>query len=170
MCEGGLLLIPLSVAVIFGESNTYIPFIVAILISLVLGGILKHTRCDNNKIGYKEGYIVVTLGWLIISLIGALPFYIEGTIPFYLDAFFETISGFTTTGVTVIEDIEIVPNSLIFWRSFTQWIGGMGILVLTLAVIPSIGGSLQVLNAESPGPMSDKRLFLVFQKQHKSYM
>ncbi|HHY13568.1 MAG TPA: TrkH family potassium uptake protein [Thermoanaerobacterales bacterium] len=158
MCEGGLLLIPLSVAVIFGESNTYIPFIVAILISLVLGGILKHTRCDNNKIGYEEGYIVVTLGWLIISLIGALPFYIEGTIPFYLDAFFETISGFTTTGVTVIEDIEIVPNSLIFWRSFTQWIGGMGILVLTLAVIPSIGGSLQVLNAESPGPMSDKKI------------
>ena len=92
------------------------------------------------------------------SIIGALPFYFGGILPSYLDALFETVSGFTTTGATVLNNVEAIPYSFNFWRCFTHWIGGMGILVLTLAVSPSVGGSFQVLKAESPGPMSSKKI------------
>ena len=107
---------------------------------------------DHRNIGKKEGYIIVTLTWVAISLFGALPFRISGDIPSYTDAFFETISGFTTTGATILTDIEAMPKNLLFWRSMTHWLGGMGIIVLTLAILPILGvGGMQLFVAEAPG-------------------
>ncbi len=109
-------------------------------------------RSDHRNIGKKEGYIIVTFSWISISIFGSLPFYFSGAIPSYTDAFFETISGFTTTGATILEDIEVVSKGLLFWRSLTQWLGGMGIIVLTLAILPILGvGGMQLYIAEAPG-------------------
>lgn len=107
---------------------------------------------DHRNIGIKEGYIIVTFAWLALSLFGALPFYISGEIPSYTDAFFETMSGFTTTGASILTDIEIMPKSLLFWRSLTNWLGGMGFIVLTLAIFPILGvGGMKLFVAEAPG-------------------
>jgi len=107
---------------------------------------------DYRNIGKKEGYVIVTLTWLSISAFGALPFFLYDTIPNYTDAFFETISGFTTTGASVIADIESISKGLLFWRSMTHWLGGMGIIVLTLAILPILGvGGMQLFVAEAPG-------------------
>ncbi len=109
-------------------------------------------RYDHRNIGKKEGYIIVTFTWIGISIFGSLPFYLSGAIPSYTDAFFETISGFTTTGATILEDIEVVSKGLLFWRSLTQWLGGVGIIVLTLAILPILGvGGMQLFIAEAPG-------------------
>lgn len=116
------------------------------------------TRKSGNKdLGKREGYLIVTLGWLVMSLFGAIPFIIYGAIPNYTDAFFETMSGFTTTGATILKDIEAVPAGLLFWRSLTQWLGGMGIIVLSLAILPILGiGGMQLFSAEVPGITKDK--------------
>lgn len=107
---------------------------------------------DHRNIGKKEGYLIVTLTWLSISAFGALPFFLHHTIPSYTDAFFETISGFTTTGASILSDIESVSKGLLFWRSMTHWLGGMGIIVLTLAILPVLGvGGMQLFVAEAPG-------------------
>lgn len=112
---------------------------------------------DKKQIGKREGYIIVTFAWIIISVFGALPFVISKTIPNYTDAFFETISGFTTTGATILTDVEAMPKGLLFWRSMTHWIGGMGIIVLSLAILPILGiGGMQLFVAEVPGPAPDK--------------
>lgn len=138
----------------YGENDSLQALLISSLICLLSGFILffiarKH---DHRNIGKKEGYLIVTLTWICISLFGALPFYISGEIPTYTDAFFETISGFTTTGATILEDIEIVPRGLLFWRSMTHWLGGMGIIVLTLAILPILGvGGMQLFVAEAPG-------------------
>ncbi len=114
---------------------------------------LKHKK-DLSK---REGYIVVTLGWLAMSLFGALPFVIHGSIPSFTDAFFETMSGFTTTGASILNDIESLPHGLLFWRSVTQWLGGMGMIVLSVAILPILGiGGMQLFVAEVPGPTKDK--------------
>jgi trk system potassium uptake protein TrkH len=116
------------------------------------------TRKNETKdFGKREGYIIVTSSWVVMSLFGALPFIIHGSIPSYTDAFFETISGFTTTGATILTDIEKLPYGLLFWRSLTQWLGGMGIIVLSLAILPILGiGGMQLFMAEVPGPTKDK--------------
>ncbi len=107
---------------------------------------------DHKNIGKKEGYIIVTFTWITITFFGTLPFYLSGHIPVYSNAFFETMSGFTTTGATILEDIESMPKSLLFWRSTTHWLGGMGIIVLTLAILPILGvGGMQLFVAEAPG-------------------
>lgn len=112
---------------------------------------------DKKQIGKREGYIIVTFAWIIISVFGALPFFISQAIPNYTDAFFETISGFTTTGASILNDVEAMPKGLLFWRSMTQWIGGMGIIVLSLAILPLLGiGGMQLFVAEVPGPAPDK--------------
>jgi trk system potassium uptake protein TrkH len=123
-----------------------------------IGGLLQYfTRDHNKEIRKREGYIVVSLGWFVMSLFGALPFVIHGSIPSYTDAFFETISGFTTTGASILNDIESLPHGLLFWRSVTQWLGGMGMIVLSLAVLPILGiGGMQLFVAEVPGPTKDK--------------
>lgn len=111
----------------------------------------------KKSLGKREGYIIVTFSWIIISLFGSLPFVISGAIPSYTDAFFETMSGFTTTGASILTDIEAVPKGLLFWRSMTHWIGGMGIIVLSLAILPILGiGGMQLFVAEVPGPAPDK--------------
>jgi trk system potassium uptake protein len=116
------------------------------------------TRKNEIKdFGKREGYIIVTSSWIVMSLFGALPFIIHGSIPNYTDAFFETMSGFTTTGATILIDIEKLPYGLLFWRSLTQWLGGMGIIVLSLAILPILGiGGMQLFMAEVPGPTKDK--------------
>lgn len=144
------------VALVYGE-DTILAFIAAIVLTALLGFALYSVKVKNNMIRYKEGFAIVSFGWLIASAFGALPFLFTGAFTSFIDAFFETVSGFTTTGATVIEDIEILPYSLLFWRSFTHWLGGMGILVLTLALQPALGvGTFQILKAESPGPISTK--------------
>lgn len=116
-------------------------------------------RKGNAKtLGKREGYVIVTFSWIIISLFGTLPYLFSGTIPSFTNAFFETVSGITTTGASILNDIEIMPKGILFWRSITQWLGGMGIIVLFLAIIPIIGGSgiSQLFGAEAPGPTTDK--------------
>lgn len=129
------------------------------LITGTVGGILwftMHKRAEKT-IGKREGYIIVAISWIIISLFGTLPFIISGAIPSFTDAFFETISGFTTTGATILTDIESVPKGILFWRSMTHWIGGMGIIVLSVAILPVLGiGGMQLYAAEMPGPTKDK--------------
>jgi trk system potassium uptake protein TrkH len=112
---------------------------------------------SSEEVTKREGYIIVTFGWIFMSLFGALPFIIHGAIPSFTDAFFETMSGFTTTGATILTDIEAMPYGLLFWRSLTQWLGGMGIIVLSVAILPLLGvGGMQLYQAEVPGPTKDK--------------
>jgi trk system potassium uptake protein TrkH len=114
-------------------------------------------NADYNDIGVKDGFLVVSLSWIFASLIGALPFYISGTIPTFAGAFFESASGFTTTGASVLSDIEAVPRGILFWRSLTHWLGGMGIIVLSLAILPFLGvGGMELFKAEVPGPIPEK--------------
>lgn len=118
---------------------------------------LSTKKSEIIDLGKREGYLIVTLGWIVMTIFGALPFIIYGAIPNYTDAFFETMSGFTTTGATILVDIEALPPGLIFWRSLTQWLGGMGIIVLSLAILPLLGiGGMQLFTAEVPGVTKDK--------------
>lgn len=147
---------PLVISIISGQSDT-IPFLISIAISASIGFLLARIPITKFKIKAKEGLTIVTLGWIFASVFGALPFYLSGSIPSFVDAFFETVSGFTTTGATIINDIEVLPMGILFWRSFTHWIGGMGILVVAVAVLPLMGaGGFHVFKAESPGPIADK--------------
>tara|TARA_B100001287_G_scaffold42053_1_gene31137 strand:- start:2529 stop:3827 length:1299 start_codon:yes stop_codon:yes gene_type:complete len=116
------------------------------------------TKSEKNaEIKKRDGYLIVVGGWICMSLFGSLPYVISGSIPNFTDAFFETMSGFTTTGSTILNDIESLPKSILFWRSMTQWIGGMGIIVLTIAVLPLLGiGGMELFVAEAPGPTKDK--------------
>jgi len=124
----------------------------------LIGFILYYlTKSSNKDIRKREGYIVVSLGWLAMTIFGAVPFVIYGAIPSYTDAFFETMSGFTTTGASILNNIESIPHGLLFWRSLTQWLGGMGFIVLSLAILPILGiGGMQLFIAEVPGPTKDK--------------
>jgi len=128
------------------------------IVTLIIGALLFFFNVPKNKnLQKKEGYLIVTLGWLILSATGALPYIFSGAIPNVTDAFFETISGYSTTGSSILKDIESMPRSILFWRSATHWIGGMGIIVLTIAILPLLGiGGMQLFMAEAPGPSADK--------------
>lgn len=128
------------------------------LITVTIGLLLRFvTKGFQKKIKKREGYLVVTLGWITMSLSGALPYILTGALPSLTDAFFETMSGYTTTGASIMNDIEIMPESILFWRSTTHWIGGMGIIVLAIAILPLLGiGGMQMFAAEAPGPSADK--------------
>lgn len=155
LIEAALLIIPTIIALIYGES--VIPFAVTIAIMLVVGVPFVVKKPSNTRIYAKDGYICVAAAWLILSAFGALPFVISGAIPSYVDAFFETVSGFTTTGATLMPVIEGIPYGVLFWRSFTHWIGGMGVLVFMLAIVPSRdGNAIHLLRAETPGPTKGK--------------
>ncbi len=118
---------------------------------------MQQENAEIAELGKREGYLIVTFGWIAMTIFGALPFIFYGAIPSYTDAFFETMSGFTTTGATILNDIEILPPGLLFWRSLTQWLGGMGIIVLSLAILPLLGiGGMQLFTAEVPGVTKDK--------------
>ncbi|MCK5807658.1 TrkH family potassium uptake protein, partial [bacterium] len=152
------MMIPLGVAVIYGEQHALFSFALPIILSVV---ILLPTayllRNVSMRLSTRDGFLVVTLSWIAASFFGSLPFVLSGAIPHFTDAFFETMSGFTTTGASILTNIEAVPKSILFWRSLTHWLGGMGIVVLTVAVLPILGiGGLQLLKAEAPGPTVDK--------------
>lgn len=127
-------------------------------VALGAGGIIMLvTRTHRKEIQKREGYIIVTFGWIFMALIGTLPYIFTGAIPNFTNAFFETMSGYTTTGATILTDIEAVPKGVLFWRSITHWIGGMGIIVLAIAILPLLGiGGMQLFAAEAPGPGGDK--------------
>ena len=132
-------------------------FLITISIMLVMGFIMMNVNSDKESIRAKDGIVIVAVGWVMISVFGALPLYLTDSVPHYVDALFEIISGFTTTGSSVIAEVEALDKGILFWRSMTHWIGGMGILVFTLALLPALGvGSLQIFKAESPGPVAGK--------------
>ncbi|NLJ40401.1 MAG: TrkH family potassium uptake protein [Clostridiales bacterium] len=153
----GLLMIPsLLVSVFYGQKDS-IAFLISIGLTVLVGFIMSRVKESDKKLRTKEGLAIVSAGWVLASFFGCLPFVISGSIPSFIDAFFETISGLTTTGSTLVRDIEILPKGILFWRSFTHWIGGMGILVFAVAILPIIGvGGFQIFKAESPGPSPDK--------------
>ena len=154
--EGMFLMLPAIVGGIYGEKQGLV--YLAIAAGCLLVGTLSRIRKIRSKVFYsKEGFAAVSLSWIIMSLVGALPFFITGDIPAYEDALFETISGFTTTGSSILSNVEALTHCSLFWRSFTHWIGGMGVLVFLLAVIPLTGGSnINLMKAESPGPSVGK--------------
>lgn len=146
-----LLVLPLVVALIYRES--ILPFLYTILISASLGGLTILLIKPKKKIFYaREGFLTVALTWIVVSLVGCLPFIFSGAIPRFADAFFETVSGFTTTGSTILTNVEALPRGILFWRSFTHWIGGMGVIVFIMAILPSLGaGSVHIMKAEVTG-------------------
>jgi len=144
---------------LFDGINDFWALLISGLITLCTGVIIfLNTRIYTLKqIGKREGYIIVTFAWLVNTFFGTLPFILSGCISSYTDAFFETISGFTTTGASILTEIESIPKGILFWRSMTHWIGGMGIIVLSLAILPFLGiGGMQLFSAEVPGPTPDK--------------
>ena len=147
------------VALIYGERRAVIAFGVSAGVALLcaLSGFLGFRPFRDATLLTRDGFLVVVLSWLVVSAFGALPYVISGSIPSYTDAFFETMSGFTTTGATLLTDIESLPRSVLFWRSLTQWLGGMGIVVLTVAILPRLGiGGLKLMRSEAPGPTLEK--------------
>ncbi len=155
----GFMLIPFGIALYLGEKSCIYAFIITTvtvtIIAICIQIALRHKKVE--MLSTRDGFLLVTSSWLLASLIGTLPFYISGGIPSFTDAFFETISGFTTTGASILTDIESLPKSLLFWRSLTHWLGGMGIVVLAVAILPMMGiGGLQLIRAEAPGPTVDR--------------
>ena len=154
--EALLLILPAIVGVIYQEKSAvyFLPPIILLTLIYLIGG---RKKPENSTIYAKEGMVVVALAWILWSLFGALPFFLSGYIPSYLDAFFETVSGFTTTGSSIMPDVEILPQCMHFWRSFTHWIGGMGVLVFVM-VLTSLDkkNSMYLMRAEVPGPEKDK--------------
>lgn len=156
--EGACMLLPFIVALIYGES-TGTAFLITAGISLALGTALVIKKPKRMTFFAREGFAATAMSWMVLSAFGCLPFVINGEIPSFTDALFETVSGFTTTGASILDDIEAMSHASLFWRSFTHWIGGMGVLVFLLALIPMTGGShMHIMRAESPGPSVDKLL------------
>lgn len=151
-----LLVIPLLIALYYGDGDAN-AFLITIVVMAPVAFFLSRVKTIKNDIYAKEGFLTVGLAWLGISIVGALPFILSGSIPSFIDAFFETVSGFTTTGASILTEIESLPKGILFWRSFTHWIGGMGFLIFILALIPSLGSNtIHLLKAESPGPNPGK--------------
>ena len=156
MIEAVLLLLPFIVGLIYQE-NTALAFLKVAAASFIVGFLLSRKKPSDFVFYLKEGCITTALSWIVISAVGALPFMITGEIPHFIDAFFETVSGFTTTGASILKDVEALSHASLFWRSFTHWVGGMGVLVFLLAIIPLSGGSnINLMKAESPGPSVGK--------------
>ena len=157
LCNGGFMLLAASVSWYY-EDGVAMQISTASLITLLSGMFLMYnTRGHRKEIKKREGYIVVTFGWIFMALSGTLPYVLSESIPGFTNSFFETMSGYTTTGATILNDIESIPRGILFWRSLTHWIGGMGIIVLAIAILPLLGiGGMQLFTAEAPGPSADK--------------
>ena len=154
--EGVALLVPFVIGMIFGEKQAF-SFLITAGICFFVGILLIIKKPKNTKIYAREGFVTVALSWIIMSAMGALPFVLNSDIPSYVSAFFETVSGFTTTGSTILTDIESLSHASLFWRAETHWLGGLGIIVFLLGIVRLSGGySMQLLKAESPGPSTDK--------------
>ncbi|MBO5487320.1 MAG: TrkH family potassium uptake protein [Eubacterium sp.] len=155
--EGGFLLLPGVVGILYGETKAAISFFITAALSFLIGKLLSIKRPAHKELFTREGFAAVALGWLILSMFGALPFVFSGDIPNYVDALFETISGFTTTGASILIDVEALTHASLFWRSFTHWIGGMGVFVFIMSILPLMGGTtMNLMRAESPGPSVSK--------------
>lgn len=157
LCNGGFMLLAALVSGIYADGVTLYISIAAITTLFIGVTAMYFTRGHKKEVKRKEGYIIVTFGWIVMSISGMLPYLFSGAIPSITNAFFETISGYTTTGASILDDIEALPKGIIFWRSLTHWIGGMGIIVLAIAILPILGiGGMQLFAAEAPGPSADK--------------
>jgi len=157
--EAAFMIPPLLIAIAGKERESFTGFLAAIIVTLIMSTIISFNKPQKYIFYAREGFVTVALSWILMSFFGCLPFYISGQIPGLIDSFFETVSGFTTTGSSVLTEIESLDQSILYWRSFTNWLGGMGVLVFLLAIIPLTKGkghSLHLLRAESPGPVVDK--------------
>lgn len=156
--EAALLLLPLLVSVIYREKSFY-SFIITAAVTWLVGFLFTKLcrKKDSTTLYVREGFAIVALAWVMMSLAGALPFFISGEIPSYVDSFFETVSGFTTTGASILPNVEALSKGMLFWRSFTHWVGGMGVLVFVMAIFPQESGrSIHIMRAEMPGPIVGK--------------
>jgi trk system potassium uptake protein TrkH len=153
-----VMLIPLVMALAWGEEGMILPFLIPVLAVLIPAlPVIAFTGRQPIRFSAADGFLLVFFGWVLICLLGAFPYYLSGGIPRFSDAVFESVSGFTTTGATVIPDVESLPRSLLFWRAMTHWLGGMGIVVLTVALLPLLGvGGFQLIKAETTGPEKEK--------------
>ena len=155
LSEAALMVLPVLVALLYGES--VLPFLLPILALVLVGGALGLPRPKRTALYARDGFAVVALAWIFVSAFGAVPFVLSGDIPSMVDAFFETVSGFTTTGASILREVEPLTRSGLFWRSFTHWVGGMGVLVFVMAVLPMTDGhGMHLLRAEVPGPTVGK--------------
>ena len=156
---GLTMLVPLGCSLLYGEGDSH-AFVVSILITAGVGlalYVVGRPKGGKTLLGHREGFLIVSAGWVLASFFGGLPYMIHGALPNLTDAYFETMSGFTTTGATVINKIEALPHGILLWRSLTQWLGGMGIIILSIAILPFLGvGGRQLFRAEVPGPIKDK--------------
>ena len=155
--ESVFLLVPSATALIYGEFGALAAFLISVVICLALGALMSSKRPKNKVMVARDGFVVVALCWVIMSIFGAIPFVMTGVTDSYIDALFETVSGFTTTGATIFSDVEVLPRSIIMWRSFTHWVGGMGVLVFIMAFVRLSGAqNMYIMKAESPGPEVSK--------------
>lgn len=154
--ESAFLVLPALVGLIYRE-HASVSYLAVAVLCLILGVLLTHKKPRSTNLYTREGFVAVALSWVIMSIFGAIPFVLTGDIPFYVDALFETISGFTTTGSSILTDVESISKASLFWRSFSHWIGGMGVFVFIMAILPMMGGStMNLMKAESPGPSVSK--------------
>lgn len=154
--EAGFMLLPLAVSLLYGD-GCWLSFLLCAAICAAVGTVLHLIKAKRTALQNRDGYATVAVAWVLLSLFGALPYVVTGAIPHYIDAVFETASGLTTTGASILTQIEGLPESVLFWRAQTQWMGGMGVLVLFLALMPHLGGgAVFLMNAESPGPIKSR--------------
>lgn len=158
LCEGGLMSLPLVVSFLYREPVSIRAFLITIAICLAIGALCMIRKPKDRVFYIREGFVITALSWIAISILGSLPFLLSGTIGDPVSALFETVSGFTTTGSSVLADVESAPRGIVFWRSFTHWVGGMGVLVFVLMIQSTAGGgsTANLMKAESPGPQVEK--------------
>ena len=154
--EAVMMIFPSAVSLLYNQHDK-VAFAITITVTGLIGILLSRFPAKTNTIKIREGLTIVTFAWILASFFGALPFFLSRSVDSFVDAFFESVSGLTTTGATVIDNVEVLPQGILFWRSFTHWFGGMGILVLMVSILPALGvGGFQVFKAESTGPITDK--------------
>ena len=154
--EAGFMLVPLITGICYGEQET-VYFALTIVLCASIGGLCVWNKPKDSVLYAREGFVIVAFSWIALSLFGAIPFFISGAIPSYLDAVFETVSGFSTTGASILTEVESLPKCMLMWRSFTHWVGGMGVLVFIMAFMPLSGGqNMHIMKAETPGPSVSK--------------
>ena len=169
---GVSMLLPLMVAFIYSEKQAGFAFLKSVLIALPAGLLLLFfCRTDSTTLRIRDGYIIAGMCWFIASAYGAFPYMFSGVIPTYLDAYFESVSGFTTTGASIIADFSVVPKSIQFWRSFSHWLGAMGILILAISLLPALGiGGMKIASAEAPGPTVEKMSTKIADSARRLYL
>ncbi|HBV97059.1 MAG: potassium transporter [Peptococcaceae bacterium BICA1-7] len=169
LCEAAAMVPSLLMPFYYGESD-WLAFLASLAVTALAGGLLSLLGNRKGSVGYREGFAVAAFGWMLLAVFGSLPYLFSGVLTSPVDAFFETMSGFTTTGASVIADVEILPHGILLWRSLTHWLGGMGIIVLTVALIPSLKiAGLQMFKAEVPGPTKSKVLPRIAQTSRELY-